>query len=119
MLTPRKWSSPPAPIGSAQLLMSSGIGPQSHLAEVGIDVQLDLPGVGANLQDHAWAMVAYRAGGTQSRLDATTMGRCLAWSTARTSLGAPDLQLIFLRYRREASWSASTASATATPSGYA
>jgi GMC oxidoreductase len=27
-------------IGSAQLLMSSGIGPQSHLAEVGVDVEL-------------------------------------------------------------------------------
>jgi choline dehydrogenase len=48
-------------IGSAQLLMLSGIGPQSHLSDVGIDTRLDLPGVGANLQDHAWVMVAYRA----------------------------------------------------------
>jgi choline dehydrogenase-like flavoprotein len=32
--------------------MLSGIGPADHLREHGIDVALDLPGVGANLQDH-------------------------------------------------------------------
>lgn len=37
---------------SPQLLMLSGIGPASHLREHGIDVQVDLPGVGRNLQDH-------------------------------------------------------------------
>ncbi len=39
-------------IGSPQMLMASGIGPAHHLAEHGIDVVLDLPGVGQNLQDH-------------------------------------------------------------------
>jgi len=39
-------------INSPQLLMLSGIGPADHLREHGIDVALDLPGVGANLQDH-------------------------------------------------------------------
>ena len=34
-----------------QLLMLSGIGPAAHLAEHGIAVRLDLPGVGRNLQD--------------------------------------------------------------------
>ncbi|MFD8980932.1 GMC family oxidoreductase [Streptomyces sp. NPDC059564] len=34
-----------------QLLMLSGIGPRDHLAEHGITPLLDLPGVGANLQD--------------------------------------------------------------------
>jgi choline dehydrogenase len=38
--------------GSAQLLMLSGIGPSSHLAEHGIDCKVALPGVGENLQDH-------------------------------------------------------------------
>ncbi len=37
---------------SPQLLMLSGIGPAEHLREHGIDVVVDLPGVGKNLQDH-------------------------------------------------------------------
>jgi choline dehydrogenase len=37
---------------SPQLLMLSGIGPADHLRDVGVEVVRDLPGVGANLQDH-------------------------------------------------------------------
>ncbi|MBF9029683.1 choline dehydrogenase [Rhodobacterales bacterium HKCCE3408] len=39
-------------INSPQLLMLSGIGPAAHLAEHGIGVVADRPGVGRNLQDH-------------------------------------------------------------------
>ena len=39
-------------ITSPKLLMLSGIGPAAHLAEHGIDVVADRPGVGQNLQDH-------------------------------------------------------------------
>jgi choline dehydrogenase len=39
-------------INSPQLLMLSGVGPADHLRELGIQVALDLRGVGANLQDH-------------------------------------------------------------------
>jgi len=39
-------------INSPKLLMLSGIGPAAHLAEHGISVVADRPGVGANLQDH-------------------------------------------------------------------
>lgn len=39
-------------INSPQLLMLSGIGPAEELGQVGIDVRLDAPGVGRNLQDH-------------------------------------------------------------------
>jgi len=39
-------------INSPQLLMLSGIGPADHLREHGITPCLDLPGVGAGLQDH-------------------------------------------------------------------
>ncbi|MEO1248411.1 MAG: choline dehydrogenase [Pseudomonadota bacterium] len=39
-------------INSPKLLMLSGIGPGAHLAERGIHVVADRPGVGQNLQDH-------------------------------------------------------------------
>lgn len=39
-------------ISSPQLLMLSGIGPATHLQEIGIEVIQDSPGVGKNLQDH-------------------------------------------------------------------
>ena len=39
-------------IGSPQLLMLSGIGPNDHLAEHGIETLIDAPGVGQNLADH-------------------------------------------------------------------
>jgi len=39
-------------INSPQLLMLSGIGPADHLAQHGIGVVADRPGVGENLQDH-------------------------------------------------------------------
>jgi len=39
-------------INSPQLLMLSGIGPGAHLREHGIEVLVDSPGVGQNLQDH-------------------------------------------------------------------
>ena len=39
-------------LNSPKLLMLSGIGPAKHLAEHGIGVVADRPGVGQNLQDH-------------------------------------------------------------------
>lgn len=39
-------------INTPKLLMLSGIGPAEHLAEHGIDIVADRPGVGSNLQDH-------------------------------------------------------------------
>jgi choline dehydrogenase-like flavoprotein len=39
-------------IGSPKLLLQSGIGPADHLRSVGVPVVHNLPGVGANLQDH-------------------------------------------------------------------
>jgi choline dehydrogenase len=42
---------------SPALLMRSGIGPATHLADVGVECAVDLPGVGANLMDHAGTAV--------------------------------------------------------------
>lgn len=44
-------------INSPQLLMLSGIGPAAHLRQHGIEVLVDSPGVGGNLQDHLDACV--------------------------------------------------------------
>ena len=46
-------------IGSPQILMLSGVGPAGVLAERGIEVIADLPGVGRNLQDHLMAPVVW------------------------------------------------------------
>ncbi|MCB1971591.1 MAG: choline dehydrogenase [Geminicoccaceae bacterium] len=48
-------------IQSPQLLMLSGIGPSTHLAEVGIEPAIELPGVGQGLQDHFQARIVYRS----------------------------------------------------------
>ena len=39
-------------IASPQLLLLSGVGPAGHLRDLGIDVVMELPGVGQNLRDH-------------------------------------------------------------------
>jgi choline dehydrogenase-like flavoprotein len=45
---------------SPQLLMLSGIGPAAHLRAMGIPVRVDLPGVGANLQDRYEVALTHR-----------------------------------------------------------
>ncbi len=46
--------------GSPQLLQLSGLGPAEHLQDMGIPVVRDMPGVGANLQDHFNTYCTYR-----------------------------------------------------------
>ncbi len=48
-------------IGSAQLLLLSGVGPAAQLRSLGIDVVADLPGVGENLHDHLLSPVIFSA----------------------------------------------------------
>ncbi|MDH6592346.1 choline dehydrogenase [Variovorax sp. TBS-050B] len=50
-------------IGSPQLLQLSGIGPAELLRRHGIEVQVDAPGVGANLQDHLQIRAVYKIDG--------------------------------------------------------
>jgi choline dehydrogenase-like flavoprotein len=47
-------------IKTPQLLLLSGVGPAAQLAEQGIPVVLDKPGVGENLQDHLQMILAYQ-----------------------------------------------------------
>lgn len=47
-------------INSPQILMLSGIGEAAQLAENGIEVVQDLPGVGKNMQDHLQARLVYK-----------------------------------------------------------
>jgi choline dehydrogenase len=48
---------------SPQLLMLSGIGPAEHLAQIGVPVVHDLPGVGGNLQEHPRVPLEFAAKG--------------------------------------------------------
>lgn len=46
---------------SPKLLLLSGIGPADHLAEMGIPVRVDLPGVGEHLIDHPEGVVVWES----------------------------------------------------------
>jgi choline dehydrogenase len=48
-------------IGSPQLLMLSGIGPRAALADLGIPVVQDSPGVGRNLQDDLFVTALFKS----------------------------------------------------------
>lgn len=50
-------------IGTPQILQLSGLGPAALLQRHGIEVRRDLPGVGANLQDHLQIRAVYKIDG--------------------------------------------------------
>jgi choline dehydrogenase-like flavoprotein len=53
-------------IGSPQIMMLSGVGPAAHLAEHGIPLVLDRPGVGQNLHDHLQLRMIYKVTGIRT-----------------------------------------------------
>jgi choline dehydrogenase len=53
-------------IGSPQILQLSGIGPAALLQQHGIEVRQDLPGVGANLQDHLQIRAVFKVAGAKT-----------------------------------------------------
>ena len=103
-------------IGSVQILQLSGVGPAELLRQHGIDVLADLPGVGANLQDHLQIRPVYKIKGattlntsTSSLLDKARIGlqylcgRRGPMSSAPSQLGAfarsnPDRPYANLQY---------------------
>ena len=105
-------------VNSPKLLMLSGIGPATHLRSHGIEVRVDRPGVGENLQDHLEVYVQQRCLKPitlYSRLGLLSRAQIgLQWMMTGTGLGAtnhfescafirsragveyPDLQMHFL-----------------------
>ena len=97
---------------SPHLLMLSGIGPADHLREVGLDVAVDAPEVGQNLQDHPFYSCVWEVSG-DSLLDAehpryllewlmrrsgpltSSVAEAFAFVRSRPGLPAPDLQFHF------------------------
>jgi choline dehydrogenase len=81
-------------INSPKLLMLSGIGPAAHLAEHGIEVKADRPGVGANLQDHLEVYVQMAASQPVSLYKYWNIfGKAWVgaqWLFTRTGLGASN-----------------------------
>ena len=88
-------------IGTPHLLQLSGIGPAQMLRDNGVEVVLDKPGVGANLQDHLQIRPIYKVSGVktmnseyQSLFNRTMMGleylfkRTGALTMAPSQLGA-------------------------------
>jgi len=105
-------------INSPKILMLSGIGPAAHLAEHGIEVVADRPGVGGNLQDHLemyiqmaasqpvtlykhWnllgkAMIGAQWLFTQTGLGASNQFESAAFIRSRAGVQYPDIQYHFL-----------------------
>ena len=81
-------------IGSAQLLMLSGIGPRPHLEEVGIEVVLDLPGVGSNFHDHPIANLVYAAARPIPEAR-NNHGEAFGLLRSDPALDSPDFQILF------------------------
>ncbi|MEM7073835.1 MAG: choline dehydrogenase [Pseudomonadota bacterium] len=77
-----------------KLLMLSGIGPGAHLAEHGIGVRADRPGVGGNLQDHLEVYVQMAASQPVTLFRYWNLpGKAwvgLQWMLARTGPGASN-----------------------------
>jgi choline dehydrogenase len=70
-------------INTPQVLMLSGVGPGDHLQQMGIDVLVDVPGVGANLQDHLACGLMLHCRQPVSLADAETPGNLLKYLVGR------------------------------------
>ncbi|MET8644830.1 GMC family oxidoreductase [Streptomyces sp. NPDC004096] len=82
-------------IGSAQLLLRSGIGPEKDLRRAQVKLFHELPGVGQNLHDHPRANLVYRA---QRKVPTPrhNHGEILGLLRSTPEMHGPDLQIIFI-----------------------
>jgi choline dehydrogenase len=81
---------------SPKLLLLSGIGPADHLREHGIEVLVDVPGVGQNLQDHVQLPVIYRTKVNNPPTKLLTGNVLFVKTREGMSYAPPDLQLNFV-----------------------
>ncbi|EFK54846.1 GMC family oxidoreductase N-terminal domain-containing protein [Corynebacterium genitalium ATCC 33030] len=79
-------------INTPQLLMLSGIGPREHLEEFGIDVLVDAPGVGENLQDHPEAVIQFESNVPMVR-DSTQWWEIGIFTQIKGDTDLPDLMM--------------------------
>ncbi|RCW39556.1 choline oxidase [Halopolyspora algeriensis] len=77
-------------IDTPKLLMLSGIGPAEHLREVGVDVLVDSPGVGSNLQDHPEGVIGWDAAKPMVT-ESTQWWEIGIFTTTEQGLDRPDL----------------------------
>ncbi len=74
-------------VGSPHLLLLSGVGPESQLANLGISVVHDLPGVGRNLKDHPKVYLTWNiADGYPAQTRAAPGGAALRLTAAGSGL---------------------------------
>lgn len=80
-----------------KLLMISGIGPADHLREVGVEVAVDLPGVGEHLLDHPEGVVNWtlRRPNVGRRVQGWEVGIFAVTEPGEPDSAAPDLMMHF------------------------
>jgi choline dehydrogenase len=82
-------------IGTPAILLRSGVGPADELNEFGIAPAADLPGVGANLIDHARVNINLTT--LSAPLEDSPFLQVVGWCTAKGSAEENDLQLFLFR----------------------
>ena len=80
---------------SPKLLILSGIGPAQQLKNHNIEVLVDLPGVGQNLQDHLLLGVGYQCKQEQPSPNLLSEAGLFTWTRQGINSASPDLQFFF------------------------
>ncbi len=77
-------------LNTPKLLQLSGIGPEAMLRDVGLDVLVDLPGVGNNLKDHYGVRMVAHLQGVRT-LNSMAQGLPLGLEIAKWLVGKPSV----------------------------